>query len=408
MDPAHELRKVIWQLNTEGGFFHSLQFDRIAESAAGLPLPVVQKVLDSCAASRDDILDHNHFVCSELERQKQTHGGVGTVYLLPGGFGGDDSSLDQDWELWDRVKRMNTDGGFANSIRYEDIVNAARGVETSAVILILSHLEDKWQEVNDPTSWVCAALHKKRNGKGAKGVGGKGQEGGQWQPGYAEQWGQPSHDSRISERVAWLNGEGGFGDVLKYDQIAAAAAGLDAALVMKILSHLVDRKGEVHDPTSWVCAALTKEHANKGKGWQKGGGSWNEPGWGQWQGHGGGQWQEKGGGEGSALDRELRRRIAWLNNEGGFNNTITYREISEAAAGLDVAVVMKLFNQLEERRAEITNPTTWIIDSLWQERDSRGCGGGSNKGSGKGSGAGKGPPINVPTPPPVQKTITKK
>ena len=42
-------------------------------------------------------------------------------------------------------------------------------------------------------------------------------------------------------------------------------------------------------------------------------------------------WAAAGAGEG--LDRKLRRRIGWLNGEGGFDGVLNYDKISEAADG---------------------------------------------------------------------------
>lgn len=354
MSAAQELRNVVGYLNVEGGFSNSLNYERIARAAGGLPWSVVEKVINSCKAEKDYILDHTFFVCSELDKLPR-NGLVGEAgAILPSVPEGDGNVSEQDDELWNRIHWMNTEGGFENAIRYDDVVSSARGLDTAAVVLVLTHLEDKWQEVNDPTSWVCAALHKKRNGKGGgKGPSGKGAE--------PEQGGQPVVDASVRERVAWLNGEGGFQDSLKYDQVAAKASGLDAALVLKILGHLEDKKGEVNDPTSWVCAALIKEQ--RSREWS--GGSW---------GHGGGAGaprqppavygSQPDGGAGQSVDRELRRRIAWLNNEGGFGNTITYRDVADAASGLELSAVARIFDVMQESRKHIANPTDWLTNAL--------------------------------------------
>mmetsp|Transcript_50362 Transcript_50362/g.155703 ORF Transcript_50362/g.155703 Transcript_50362/m.155703 type:complete len:390 (+) Transcript_50362:112-1281(+) len=389
MPPDQELRKAVDWLNSEGCFFDSLDHEKISGAAAGLPWAVVQAVVNLCVDRRDEVEDHTAFVCNGLaEEQKRPHDGSALRYWPSSGGGGGDGAAfsDREWELWERIRWMNTEGGFEDAIRYEDIAEAAAGLETASVMTVLSHLEEKWQEVNDPTSWVRAALVKERSGKGSR----QRQGGGPRQGGQPGQWGP---DDGIRQRVAWLNGEGGFKDALQYEQIAEAAWGVDVNFVMKVLNHVLDKKGEVKDPTSWVCAALAKEANSKGvKGWQKGsGGGGKEGGCGHWK-----------AGTTQDVNREVRRRVAWLNNEGGFQNSIGYQEVADAAAGSEIHTVVKVFQNLQEKRHEIANPTAWVCAALCKEQ----WGGGKAKGKGYGKdgygGAGKG------RAPPVQKYISKK
>mmetsp|Transcript_35104 Transcript_35104/g.109184 ORF Transcript_35104/g.109184 Transcript_35104/m.109184 type:complete len:510 (+) Transcript_35104:97-1626(+) len=319
-------------------------------------------------------------------------------------------STDIDPEVLDRVAWLNGEGGFDGAVRYNDVAAAAIGVPTEKVITILTHCGEKRAQINDPTSWVCAALHKERNGKGR--LGGKGQGPGSWPAGGGGDWyggdymsyGDP--DQRLRKRVAWMNGEGGFQEALHYNQIAEAAAGVEAATVMKVLSHLMDKRDEVKDPTSWVCAALCKERSGKGtKGSHKGGGGWGADGPGGW---GGGYWCGD-----ANPDRELRKRVAWMNNEGGFENTIFFDEVAEASCGLEAAIVMRILTHLQDSKMEIENPTSWVCAALCKERARRGLpppAKGKAKGKGKGKGREAwGPPVGAAGKGPgVQKHISKK
>merc|ERR1711920_577560 len=90
---------------------------------------------------------------------------------------------------------------------------------------------------------------------------------------------------------------------------------------------------------AWLCTGLNK--LKKGHG-DHGGSTAND--WHnnrhahkEWQGHG--EWRSHRGWQGrnnrgltTEDDQILRRRIGWLNKNGGFNNEIQYRPIAEAAA----------------------------------------------------------------------------
>lgn len=266
-------------------------------------------------------------------------------------------------DLWQRVEWLNNEGGFHNTIRHAEVSEAAAGLDTDTVTTILRNLEDKRNEVNDPTEWVCGALRKERTKATPEDPQGSASwpstEGNaSWPAGEDDSTNKEDAeqaDQRLRKRLAWLNGEGGFNGKLKYEQVADVAANVDINVVMKILSHLVDKKEEVNDPTAWVCAALVKEgNLSKTKG-----GAWK-----------GGQWSTQSDAD---TNKEVRKRIAWLNNEGGFNNVINYDEIAEAAAGVHVSTVMKIFSHLQDKCGEISNPTSWVCAALVKERNGKGA-----------------------------------
>merc|ERR1719510_1034273 len=63
-------------------------------------------------------------------------------------------------------------------------------------------------------------------------------------------------------------------------------------------------------------------------------------------------------------DAKLRRRIGWLNKDGGFENRINYQKIYEAAKGLEVGRVMEILKDLEENRETIKDPTAYAAAAL--------------------------------------------
>lgn len=73
-----------------------------------------------------------------------------------------------------------------------------------------------------------------------------------------------------------------------------------------------------------------------------------------------------------AFDSKLRKRIAWLNTDGGFENQISYASIAEAAWGLDEKRVMQILRYLEENWDKVWDPTKWVVSSLRKAKDAIG------------------------------------
>merc|ERR1712187_882200 len=109
------------------------------------------------------------------------------------------------------------------------------------------------------------------------------------------------------------------------------------------------KKGEVKDPTAWVSAALRKA----------GGGSGSSIGMSPVSMFGGGMGMY-GGGMDVDTDEKLRKRIGWLNQNGGFENSLNYKKVSEASSGVGTSKVLDVLKSLEEKKGEVKDPTAWV------------------------------------------------
>jgi len=71
---------------------------------------------------------------------------------------------------------------------------------------------------------------------------------------------------------------------------------------------------------------------------------------------------------GSAVNTEfenrLHTRIRWLNTAGGFENTIKYSTVIQAAQGFDETDVMQVLRRLEQTRDRVDDPTRWVCVAL--------------------------------------------
>merc|ERR1712050_230219 len=77
-----------------------------------------------------------------------------------------------------------------------------------------------------------------------------------------------------------------------------------------------------------------------------------------------------GGGRGNARsgfdDAKLKKRIGWLNNEGGFDGAIRYDKIAEAAAASRASLgdAFHFLKELEEKKDEVNDPTAYVAAAL--------------------------------------------
>jgi len=146
-------------------------------------------------------------------------------------------------KLKKRVGWLNTQGGFNNCLLYDKIAEAAaqKGVDESVLFQVLKNLEGKGPEINEPTSWVTAALRKAKS--------------------PPPPWAHGDGEGSLRKHIGWLNNHGGFDNKLQYTQIAEAANGLDGQSLLKVLTAVEGKAGSLADPTAWLIKNL-KEMIN--------------------------------------------------------------------------------------------------------------------------------------------------
>lgn len=243
---------------------------------------------------------------------------------------------------------MNYQGGFENQIIYSKVAEASVGLSDNKIMEILKYLEDNYDKVWDPMRWLCSSLEKARS---------------------ASEGLDAEADQQLRKRIRWLNNEGGFENKIMYSKIAEAAVGIDSRKVMDVLKYLQERWEWVEDPTAWVCSALRKAGSSRaaeagaggGYGWKGGAG-----------GSKGADWDRSGSYD-DFYDK-LWRQILWLNSQGGFENTIQYSRVAEAAEGVDHGRVLELLSYLEEHWQKVGDATSWLCSSLAKARGSSGYG----------------------------------
>mmetsp|Transcript_19928 Transcript_19928/g.43320 ORF Transcript_19928/g.43320 Transcript_19928/m.43320 type:complete len:397 (+) Transcript_19928:161-1351(+) len=376
MDADEKVKKRVHWLNTTGGFNNGLGLEKVMAAAFGLEVTVVMKVLKDVEEKRDTVKDPTAYVTAAL---RKLGGGQGFVDWSGGGAAPpappqqnwapsftDPAAEAEDKEVRRKIGWLNKDGGFAGSVNYSKIIEAAKGLEYRKVMQFLKNLEGKAGEVKDPTAWVCNALRKAGGGAGNWGSGGSMPPpspyasfsdpfyfGLSQQPPAAPAGPPPGPppvdaDEKLRKRVVWLNTQGGFDGALDHDKVASAAWGLEVTSVMKVLKDAEEKKDQLKDALAYVTSALRKMG-----GGNKGGGV---------------DYGSTDGGSAAPMDvdadQKLRRRIGWLNKEGGFDNAINYMKVAEAAAGVDIQSVMEVLKDLEVNRGKVKDPTAYTTAAL--------------------------------------------
>lgn len=201
----------------------------------------------------------------------------------------------------------------------------------------------------------------------------------------------PVDDQKLRKRIGWLNKNCVFADVLKYDDVKAAAVGVDGHQVMVVLKDLEEKKDTIKSPTAWVVKALKKRGAEAGVQHYPSPGPWmggappqadNYQSYGmdyQVANYGGGGAMGGGPMGGGAMsggamggfpmaidgdtDQMIRKKVGWL-NKNGFENSVNYKKVSEAAVGVDSGSVKRIFDDLESNREKIKDPTAYVAKAL--------------------------------------------
>jgi len=286
MSIEDEIWAEVTRINSEGSLMDALRYEEIVGSARGVDRDTVMVVFRNLQEKGLEIGNPTSWVCNALCKERMSKGSKGEPREPKGegkgGFGPPVffnrptvSTQSPEQEVINLVGWLNNEGGYNGAVDVKQVTEAAQDLDIAVVSQVLDNLQDKGYEVKDPTSWVCAALCKERRARG----GSTGQSSsGTIKPVASVMAVDASNGWDLWEHVTWLNNECGFGGWLVYDEILEAATGLDDEVLQKVLSNILDKRDEVNDPTSWVCAALSKERrARTGKGDCKGGKAQAEP-----------------------------------------------------------------------------------------------------------------------------------
>lgn len=193
-------------------------------------------------------------------------------------------------------------------------------------------------------------------GAGPKGsLGGKGSMGKPWASGTG---------TKVSKTVGWMNREGRLAQPVRFSEVSQLLDAIGEEEAGRLLFELGGHAAEVKDPTSWLKSAAQRRldgysrpvgsygAGGSGKGWGKGQWPMQPPqyDWG------------KGGGWGSPsyCSEWVSKKVGWLNKSGKLTQPIMFKTVSGPFSAIPESAAMGLLKELEEKAAEIKDPTAWL------------------------------------------------
>jgi len=233
-----------------------------------------------------------------------------------------------------KVKRTvgwyNNNGGLQKPIIYKTVRSSLESIPPRDALKILKGLEEKSGSIRDPTAWVRSAAQ--RTG--------------------------PEVDIKVRKTIVWYNQHGNLQAQIRYDELRTVLGNLPVGDALSILQSLEEKAGTIREPTSWIYKAAESRLLGYGASasWGKASssGSWGTSAWSSGS-------SRRASSAGGSVDRKLRTTVAWYNKHGGLQQPIIFDEVAQYLSRLDVTEALKILKGLEDKAANIKNPTNWII-----------------------------------------------
>jgi hypothetical protein len=176
----------------------------------------------------------------------------------------------------------------------------------------------------------------------------------------------------LSKRIGWLNNNANLNQPLRYDEAGALLENIDTKDAMDILKDLEEKAADIRDPTGWVKVAAQKRLG--------GGGGLAVGNWGATTAMGAVKGVIRTGMKARTHaatpeeDQKIRKRIGWMNANAGLQGPLMYDKASTSLLALPSMAAMEILKNLEEKAAEVRDPTGYVIAAAKRRIDSGGMG----------------------------------
>lgn len=219
---------------------------------------------------------------------------------------------DLDRKIRKTIGWYNHQGKLKDEIQYSQVAPLFAQLSPIKAGIILSQLEGKESEINNPTGWLKQAAKKAGATKG----GGKGKL-------------SPDEFKKIGKTIGWYNRQGNLQEEIQYNQVAPIMAQLGTHKAGHILSQLEGKEGEIKNPTAWLAKAARNA-------------------------------AEKAGLGGGECEKKISKTIGWFNNQGKLQQEIQFKQVAPLLSQLPLGKALHIVNGLEGKEADIKDPTAWI------------------------------------------------
>lgn len=238
-------------------------------------------------------------------------------------------------------------------------------------MVILKQLEESAATVRDPDGWVIQAARRHLSGAAlvsATNVGIKSElammpmigQVGPSMPLQMQALGQVAPevgaDRKLQQRIDWLINNVPFAAPLIYDKVAADLLSISSTEAMLILKQLEESASTVRDPNAWVIMA-SRRYANSANQAQA---TVRMP-------------AACFGTPDAEADQKLRKRIGWLNTNGGLIQQLVYDRVKQTLLSFLPHKAMEILKELEENAATVEDPNAFV-ESVAQRHLGGACG----------------------------------
>merc|ERR1712151_733927 len=127
------------------------------------------------------------------------------------------------------VGGLNKEGGLQQPIMYKEVAELFMMLGDDDSIKLLRELEEKKDDIRDPTGWLKVGAKNKLDARGGK-----------------------DGKTRASKIVGGMNKEGGLQQPIMYKDVADLFNMIGDEESIKLLRELEEKKSDVRDPTGWL------------------------------------------------------------------------------------------------------------------------------------------------------------
>jgi len=202
------------------------------------------------------------------------------------------------FKLKKTLRWYNKHGGVQKEVKINDVMGPLKRMGKWKAFQTLKGLEEKAQELENPTAWILGAAKKAGALKAL----------------------DEELDQKIRKTVAWYNSNGGLQQPLSYCLVSSAFATLKPSIALAIMKEFGEKGPELVDPNGWISA--------KAKQLEK-------------------QWI-------------VKKMAYWLNTKGGLKAKLWTEAIIWPLSTIHPWQAKDILNNLSKKKREVQNPTAWV------------------------------------------------
>jgi len=244
------------------------------------------------------------------------------------------------------IGTMNRLNILAQPVRHNEVKELLEALGDTEAGRLLHELRNEGRGIQNPTAWLKSAATRSASGEasGRKNTGRKGGAGGDaqspeellkmilgLQSGAPQQSGPHSnrqYSPYVSKAIGMLNKDNSLQQPIMYKEVAPHLSAVSESLAIDLVKQLSSKAADVKDPTNWLIASAKKalEKGNKGTS-------------------------------------EMSKRIGELNKQGGLTEPVKWSTVCGPLLLISDEESSALVNELQQKAAEIKNPTMWLLSA---------------------------------------------